>query len=248
MNDTIHKALMVEVERAVRPVRTCQARKLRMREELLTHLTAIFEEEVTRCGDEQAALSQAKQRFGDPRELAHELQQTVPYINRVRCLLEIMGFRLSDSPMLFIVKGLLFIVIMLAILIPQLMIILALEGKMAEFGTRAYIVSVAIAINTVLWGMGFFYINRLRNTFFAERTRRFSARAAIDVLLCLCAFPFLAFSNYSILTGDLSASLAHARFACIFAPLAPVIFLLAAGQYDHEMRELEKWSKLEIDA
>ena len=46
MNDEILKELKIVVEQAVRPVRATMARKRQMREELLAHLTAIFEEEV----------------------------------------------------------------------------------------------------------------------------------------------------------------------------------------------------------
>ena len=250
MNDTTHKALMVEVERAVRPVQASQARKLRMREELLAHLTTIFEDEAARCGDEQAALDQARKRFGDPRELAKELQQTVPISNRIHYLihylLEITGFRISDSPLMFVVKGLLWTMSILAITAPLLLIALNFQGKTAEFGMREIIV---VKMSVIIMGsmiLGVIFLGRLYKTFFAEGLRRFGARAAIDILISLCAFPLLAFINYIVLTGDLSASLAQARFACIFAPVAPVIFLLLVRQHALEMRAQEKWSNLEI--
>jgi len=71
------KELMVQVERAVRPVRASSRRKDRMREELLTHLTGLYEEERGRLGDGAAALAQAVQRFGDPAELTRDLQASV---------------------------------------------------------------------------------------------------------------------------------------------------------------------------
>ena len=42
--------LMVHVERAVRPVRANPARKFKMRQELLAHLTGIYDEELARSG------------------------------------------------------------------------------------------------------------------------------------------------------------------------------------------------------
>ncbi|MGD0382189.1 MAG: hypothetical protein ABSA77_01625 [Thermoguttaceae bacterium] len=249
MNENTHKALMIEVERAVRPVRASQARKLRMREELLAHLTAIFEDEATRCRDEQTALNQAKQRFGDPRELARELQQTVPISSRIYYLLEITGFRmLSDSPLMFVVKGLLFTISILAITAPLLLIALNFQGKTAEFGMREIIVVKMLVIIMGSMMLGVVFLSRLYKTFFAERSGRFGARAAIDILISLCAFPLLAFTNFIVLTGDLTASMAQTRFACIFAPAAPVIFLLLARQHALEIRAQEKWSNLEIDA
>ncbi|HET6572207.1 MAG TPA: hypothetical protein VFG68_01285 [Fimbriiglobus sp.] len=71
------------VERAVRPVWASRARKRRMRQELLTHLTTAFEEERARLGDDRLALNQALARFGDPVELTRELQAAVPRWERV---------------------------------------------------------------------------------------------------------------------------------------------------------------------
>jgi hypothetical protein len=77
------RELMIHVERAVRPVRAGVLRKLRMRRELLAHLTTIFEEEKARVGDEPAALEAALRRFGDPAALTRELQETVPVVERL---------------------------------------------------------------------------------------------------------------------------------------------------------------------
>ena len=46
-----------------------------MREELLAHLTAIYEEEKARLHDSAAAISEAKKRFGNPQELSRELER-----------------------------------------------------------------------------------------------------------------------------------------------------------------------------
>ena len=97
MDNIILQELKRVVEQAVRPVRATMARKRRMREELLAHLVAIFEEEAGRLGDEQAALEQAKQRFGDPRELTGQIQQTVPWLDRCRSILENMGCQPGES-------------------------------------------------------------------------------------------------------------------------------------------------------
>jgi hypothetical protein len=83
MNESTLTRLKILVERAVRPVRASMCRKGKMREELLAHVTAVFEEEVARLGDEQAALARTAQRFGDPAELTGQLQEAVPALERV---------------------------------------------------------------------------------------------------------------------------------------------------------------------
>jgi hypothetical protein len=76
------KELMAHVERAVRAVHASPARKRRMRQELLAHLTVLVEEEKARGGDERQALARALQRFGDPADLSRDLQASVPRLER----------------------------------------------------------------------------------------------------------------------------------------------------------------------
>lgn len=80
MNPEIERQLKVTVERTVRPLRTWEQRKQVIRGEMLGHLTAIYQEEFERCGDEQGALQAARLRFGVPADLTEELQRGVPWI------------------------------------------------------------------------------------------------------------------------------------------------------------------------
>jgi hypothetical protein len=77
------KELMIQVERAVRPLRAESRRKLKMRRELLAHLTCIYEEELARRSDPAAARVEALRRFGDPAALTRELQDSVPFLERM---------------------------------------------------------------------------------------------------------------------------------------------------------------------
>jgi hypothetical protein len=83
MNDVALKELKVVVERAVRPVRATMARKRQMREELLAHLVSAFEQAIEKHGDETLALKEATSRFGDPVELSVQLQDSIPWWNRL---------------------------------------------------------------------------------------------------------------------------------------------------------------------
>jgi hypothetical protein len=76
--DEIRLAQMIVVERVVRPVRANIARKRRMRDELLAHLSAIYDDELARSEDPVAAVNAAAKRFGNTIELTAELQATVP--------------------------------------------------------------------------------------------------------------------------------------------------------------------------
>lgn len=76
------------VERAVRPVRASSSRKWKMREELLSHVSCLYDEEFSRLGDAKAAMEAASRRFGDPGELSREFQHSLPMRERWFYLLQ----------------------------------------------------------------------------------------------------------------------------------------------------------------
>jgi hypothetical protein len=78
MNESTLTQLKIVVERAVRPVRASTSRKRKMREELLGHVSGVFEEEFAKLRDERLALERTAQRFGQSGELTEQLQATVP--------------------------------------------------------------------------------------------------------------------------------------------------------------------------
>jgi hypothetical protein len=86
LRGAVHKIRMLQmtiVERAVRPVRATTAWKRSRREELLAHLTEIYDEEQAERNDPIAAVNAAADRFGDPAELARELDAAVSSSERL---------------------------------------------------------------------------------------------------------------------------------------------------------------------
>ena len=87
------------VERTVRPVHASVARKRKMREELLAHLTGIYEEELTRSDSPTVALRAAAERFGDPAGLASEFNSTLPWSERANYFIgRSLGWRPPSRP------------------------------------------------------------------------------------------------------------------------------------------------------
>jgi len=76
------------VKRAIWPLHASTARKRKMREELLAHLSAIYDQELARLRNPQAALKAAAERFGNPDELAEELQAALPFHERFSYFVE----------------------------------------------------------------------------------------------------------------------------------------------------------------
>jgi hypothetical protein len=76
------------VERAVRPLHASTQRKRKMREELLAHLSAIYDQERVELHNPAAAQAAAAARFGNPDELADQLQAALPFHERVSYFVE----------------------------------------------------------------------------------------------------------------------------------------------------------------
>ena len=102
------KALRIQVERVVRPIRASYLRKDRMREELLAHLTRLYEEELARSGDAESAAAEAIGRFGDAPALSRELQAERP-LARTLGIRPLAGFgptrrRHGESPLRYLLR------------------------------------------------------------------------------------------------------------------------------------------------
>jgi hypothetical protein len=97
MNDSTLAQLQAIVERAIQPVRASQSFKRNMREELLAHLIAVFEEEAVRLGDEGLALERTRQRFGNCDELTNQLQESITPAGRLGWIMDRVWRRLTGS-------------------------------------------------------------------------------------------------------------------------------------------------------
>ncbi len=74
--------LKIYVERAVRPVVAENSTKIKMREELFAHVQDVYEQELKRLGDQQAAVARTVERMGEPAELTAELQSSISRLER----------------------------------------------------------------------------------------------------------------------------------------------------------------------
>jgi hypothetical protein len=87
MNEIVLNDLTAHIDHAIGSLPATGARRQQMHEELLAHLLDIYDEELERLQDEQAALIQAKQRFGRLDELRSDLLTAVPIVERLLLLI-----------------------------------------------------------------------------------------------------------------------------------------------------------------
>jgi ATP-dependent Clp protease ATP-binding subunit ClpC len=248
MNDTTLNELKIVVERSVRPVRAYLPRKRLMREELLAHLTTIFEEEIEKLGDEQAALDQAKQRFGEPKELTNQLQETVPFWYRVCYYFEKWFYQpgeilLRRTGRIVLSFALGYAFMLLIIGMPSLLI----RGRLHEIGILLHVVFYTYAATMILCAAVFILLESMAQTFFLEESKHSLLKKMFYIFLSLLFFPAFGFLIYWMLTGDVSSSLVRMRVGCYLAPTAPLLFILMARQVSDEIRYKRQWSSLKID-
>ena len=249
---------MVVVERAVRPVQAGPTKKLRMREELLAHLTSIYEEEFARTGDETAAKAEAIKRFGDPVELTAELQQSLKWQDRADARLNrAFGWRPGESGVWYSARLAGLVVVMLAFWLVLTLIATAVRRPhdatvptsaqlLRLFGALAVCGSAAIFVMAVL-------TIRIRDSIHGAFGARRSWRRAIGyAALSLIAFPVLGTSFYllglpgaSEVVNDLTTtkSLVASALGYLFVALYLVGFAwkLGPGQIRHV-----EWATLDI--
>ncbi len=82
MNNSPRTELEAYLDSTLAALQVRGEHKRLMREEMLSHLTCIFDEELVRLGDPQAALNETLRRFGAPEELGKELDSSVPFSER----------------------------------------------------------------------------------------------------------------------------------------------------------------------
>jgi hypothetical protein len=137
MNESTLSQLKILVERTVRPVRASTSHKQKMREELLAHVTSVFEEEVARLANEQAALERTAQRFGNPAELTGQLQESVPTLDSIERFADWAAFRPCESTLRRAVRYMLIFEVAALLLLSYAAVLLLLGGVVSEWPTDA---------------------------------------------------------------------------------------------------------------
>jgi hypothetical protein len=252
MSDATLRQLKTLVERAVRPVPAHSRYKRQMREELLAHVTAIYDEELAKLGDESTALARTAERLGEPRALAEQLKQTLGVRNRMAVFFERMDLQPNDSCWQTITKliwitSCTFVATELGLL-PSLLT----PSKHLSLGFWIY---MAAAVS--LFSGGFAYVlfagsNRIRRAVYGDATCGTAHpptwRPAVPLLLAsLLYLPAFAFGIYWTMVGDWAASMRNLLVGCCFAWMAPVIFVTCARNMAQQVDYQHEWKSLDAD-
>jgi hypothetical protein len=244
MSELTLTQLKILVERAVRPVRASSGRKRKMREELLAHVNAVFDEEA-KLGDEKAALEQVAARFGTPADLAQRLQESVAVGDRIPWLVEqLVGFPARESMLrraarhAFLVGGMCTVFSVITILV---------DSNRSQWLTaaRAPALFVGITLGFLNFG-GTLITGAMRQALDGPRGPSWPlvslVAAAAGLFIPATTFLFcLAFS------GDVGPTFWHVLPSAPLGVLAPLALALVVRMSHSEFRYDQEWAGLKID-
>lgn len=244
VSDEIVTKLKVLVERAVRPVRASGSRKGQMREELLAHVTAIFEEEVEQFGDEQIAVERTRQRFGDPRELSTELQRSVPFWDRAQRFLQVQLKSGTWSLPLAATSALLAVIVTLGYFLFTCLIIF-IAGEPSDFATTLPAIPANAATSAAFGFLVLPFASRISRALYGSDSERSVPRTLHYCLASLPICPLLLILIYGGLgLLDLTSAL---LLGSVIAPAIPVLLVVYARGIADLIRLDEEWATLEIE-
>ena len=243
-------AQMRIAERAVRPVRAGTKCKRKMREELLAHLSHIFEEELSRLGDTQAALAEAARRFGDPAQLAAELQRALPASERRNYHVERwFGWRAPESVVRMMLRTSLLscCIVVVAMGLPLLGGIAVMGWDYRDAVALRTFAALALVLPVVQFLIGVLYY-KLRGSLWGAFGAKSSHLGGVAYAVLISAV-VMAFGAAAI--GIMNASLAPVGelFAPVIAASCVVglfCFLLARFRGPLEISDTT-WACLELD-
>jgi hypothetical protein len=235
MNESTLTQLKILVERAVRPVRASASFKRKTREELLAHLSAVFEEEVSRLGEERAALERAGQRFGDPAELTGQLQESVPASDRFARFLEYVFLGNGVSALRLALRYAL-----LTLFFPGAILLIAylVQGRMAEW--PIIVASAALAFVSIL------LVDALRDALFGPKGRSWG-KAALVCVASWFLIPAVTFALCLTFSGDVRLSLMDVLPLLPGSLLMPAALISPAYAFAVDARSRQEWASLPIN-
>jgi hypothetical protein len=252
MTDEVTTQLMTIVERAVRPVLATKARKRGMREELLGHVTDVYDDEMAQGASGSVALVRTRERFGDPAAITRQLQQSVSRRSRFGGTIERYndwGRRPGEPAMRLAFRhmraGLAF-----SLLVLVLMTVSAVALDASRRNAWGFLVRLAVVEGMFLACGSFVLVwwsQNIGEALFADPLHRNWRNAAPYLMLSAICLPAGAFMVFALLVHDLNGAMHQTALACWLAPLAPLLFALVGRAIVQEQEFEARWSALSID-
>lgn len=249
MSETISCELLRLVETVVRPIRARHSRKRRMRDELLGHLSAIYEEELQRLGDEKLAMAQVRSRFGEPAAVSREICKSLSWREPIHYVLEQQGWRKPRESILhFVCKHVLFCTAVWVGLMGLGLIRLMMPpaGTPGEFRVLVKLFVVMGIVSTIFSSAFVIVLTQLSEALHGSESCRSWRRVAVWGGLAILLVPGLMGLLWGVLLSDYTLPVSAIVASFVASPLTLGLALLTSRQVQAERSYEEEWASLEI--
>jgi hypothetical protein len=241
--------LMRIVERAVRPVRAGTPFKRRMREELMAHLSAIYDDELIRHKDPATALDEAARRFGDPAQLSGELQSALSWRESLSYFIErLVAYRAPESAAHFSMRMAMHtFVVLTAILATVLLGIYLGFGAIEDVRTLARVFA-AIVLTPLAQFVAWLSYIKMRDAVWGAFGSRKSVRRALAYAFAIAMVSDLyCLSVAAVARWNIAVAIEAAGMGGLIGMVAAVFLLgLAYLRGPGEIRDTQ-WALLELE-
>jgi ATP-dependent Clp protease ATP-binding subunit ClpC len=242
--------LMKIVERSVRPVPSSTPRKRKMREELLAHLSTIYDEELARSGQAASAFKDAARRFGAPAEVAREFQASLPIHERISNFIErFVAYRAPESAARYSLRIAWHTLVLLSAVLGIVTGGVALRyGWTDEVKTLAGVLGAIVVLTPPAQFLIWLAYIKLRDAMWgAFGSRKSPGRVLILAAVIAAIAQLYLMGIAAVARMDLSAALDAARLGGIIAVISAMAFgVLAYISGPGEIRDTQ-WALLEIE-
>jgi hypothetical protein len=248
MNESTLTQLKIIVERVVRPVYGSTACKRKMREELLAHVTAVFDEE-TKRGDEGVALQRTAERLGAPAELTAQLQGTVSASDRMSAAIEaLLGFPPHGSKWRLALRHALLVAAMITpLLVLMIGIMTAVSVPWSEWLTVYRLPALLTPVFCAVLTFGAsLLVQSMIDALFGPQGRSWPRVIGLSAAAWLLV-PAVSLLWCVGMNGDVAASSRDVLSLLLPGALAPVVLVLVGGLSIGEIRHCEEWAALKLD-
>ena len=248
MNESTLTQLKILVERAVRPLRACISRKKKMREELLAHVTTVYDEEAN-LGDESTALTRTAQRFGDAAELTRHLQATVPTRDRLAGDVEsLLGFPPHGSTIRLAARHGILVAAMITPMLGLMIVFMSvISVPWTDWLTVYRLPSLLTPIYLgVLTFCGSVVVQGMTEALFSRQGRSWPRIVGYGVAAWLLV-PAVSLAACMAFTGVFFSTALDVWPLFLTGLLGPAALLIVAYAAIGEIRYCEEWASLPID-
>lgn len=247
-SEMVRRELSRTVETVVRPLRTSLSRKKRMREEMLGHLGEIYAEEFAKLGDEAAAVTRTRQRFGKPTEVSAEIQKLLSLWDRYQWLVEKVGWKPGESIPHFIGKQMLFssVWIVMMGLTAVVRIVRRPPGRSAEVWLSVSIVGVTAVVMLVFAVVFMVSIAEFSRALYGSALQRSRFRASVWGAVAFLTFPAITLALWWGILGEFHPPLVVIVVSGCAAPLTLLAYLGMARKVAEFNRYEEEWAAVEV--